>query len=102
MMRSQVTIKDSTHDHLSGIKKPWEDRIEYPSRIVIYALFTRLTFLILLIYYGISDSINKGGWASFALLSIANLWIYGETLLTKEDYYRIGLFDGASQEKPIK
>ena len=101
-MRSQVTIKDSTHDHLSGKKKPWEDRIEYPSRIVIYALFTRLTFLILLIYYGISDSINKGGWASFALLSIANLWIYGETLLTKEDYYRIGLFDGASQEKPIK
>lgn len=100
-MRFQVTIKNPTIDHLSGKKKPWDDRIEYPSRIVIYALITRLTFIILFICSAISYSIGKGQWALLALLSIANLWIYGETLLTKEQYYRIGFFDGASHGKPI-
>jgi len=95
-MRFQITILDLSKDHLSGKKKPWEDRIEYSSRIVIYALITRLTFVILLVCAAINYSINKGDgqWALITLLSIANLWICGETLSTREQYYRIGFYDG--------
>jgi hypothetical protein len=95
-MRFLVIINSPTDAHLTGKKKPWEGRAEYPTWVVLYALITRTTFLALFIS---TIVLTKSSLWTLVILSIANLWVYGETLMTKEKYYRIGLFDGENQSR---
>jgi hypothetical protein len=97
-MKFQIKIMDQSEAHLAGKKKPWSDRIDYPNWVPIYALITRATFIFALVAILI---VAKNSWWIWILLSIANLWIYGETLATKEKYYRIGVFDGSRQKEQI-
>ena len=90
-MKLLVNIKDPTEDHLTGKKKPWEDRSDYSNWAMLYMLATRMIFFLILL---ILIVINKNSWWIWIFLLISNCWIYGETLMSKEKYYRIGFFDG--------
>jgi len=94
LMKLLVNITDPTEDHLTGKKKPWEGRSEYSNWAMLYLLATRMIFILIFLLLII---INKNYWWIWIFLLIANLWIYGETFVSKEKYYRIGLYDGTRQ-----